>query len=225
MILLKKHIVYVVLAVICIIANLMKYLFGKSSDVIAPIVNLKQGNIEFMNSFGFFSSPAHVQKTKPHTIVFACSDMRAPVETLFNCSKGDIYLVRELGLYARDNTLESLEYAISDLKIKQLIILGHTECDTIKHVLQNRDNPATANITKYIKYNLENDVDDLCDACRRHTGMTLLRIINQSEVIREQIKNNNLKVYNCMYHTKTGEVVFNLDQTYKYKFLLNTLEK
>jgi carbonic anhydrase len=67
----------------------------------------------------------------PFATVLACADSRVPVEMLFDCDPGDIFVVRLAGNYVSDDALASIEYAVAMLETPLVMVLGHTSCGAV----------------------------------------------------------------------------------------------
>lgn len=80
-----------------------------------------------------------VESQKPHTMVIACCDSRAAPETIFDASAGELFVVRNVANlvppYAPDgerhSTSAALEFAVHQLGVKQVIVMGHGRCGGI----------------------------------------------------------------------------------------------
>ena len=81
---------------------------------------------------------------KPSTLLIACSDSRVDPATLFGVEPGELFVVRNVANlvppYEPDKcfhgTSSALEFAVRDLKVSQIIVLGHSNCGGI-HALCN----------------------------------------------------------------------------------------
>lgn len=79
------------------------------------------------------------QGQKPEHMIVACADSRVDPAIIFDCNPGEIFTVRNVANiippYESDDghhgTSAALEFGINHLKIKHLIILGHSECGGI----------------------------------------------------------------------------------------------
>lgn len=84
---------------------------------------------------------------KPKTMVIACCDSRVDPALILQCDPGDLFVVRNVANivppYERDNayhgTSAALEFGICFLKIKHLILLGHSQCGGIQALLENKN--------------------------------------------------------------------------------------
>ena len=79
----------------------------------------------------------------PDTMVISCSDSRVDPETIFSAMPGELFIVRNVanlvppyetgGKYHGVST--AIEFAVMNLRIKELIVLGHSGCGGIKAAL------------------------------------------------------------------------------------------
>jgi carbonic anhydrase len=79
----------------------------------------------------------------PDILIIACCDSRAAPETIFNASPGELFVVRNVANlvppYAPDgeyhSTSAALEFAVQQLKVKHVVVLGHGRCGGIQAAL------------------------------------------------------------------------------------------
>jgi carbonic anhydrase len=74
-------------------------------------------------------------KQKPMAAILGCADSRVPAEIVFDQGFGDVFVCRVAGNIATAEELASLEYAVLDLGVKVVMILGHTKCGAVKAAL------------------------------------------------------------------------------------------
>lgn len=76
---------------------------------------------------------------KPRIMVIACCDSRAAPETIFDAGPGELFVVRNVAnlvpAYAPDgkhhSTSAALEYAVLQLKVEAIVVMGHGRCGGI----------------------------------------------------------------------------------------------
>ena len=77
----------------------------------------------------------------PSTMVISCCDSRIHATSIFGADAGEFFIHRNIANlvppYSPDGenhgTSSAIEYAIKELKVKHLIILGHKDCGGIKY--------------------------------------------------------------------------------------------
>lgn len=86
---------------------------------------------------------------KPATAVIGCCDSRVPPETVFDADPGELFVVRNVANlvppYAPDgghhSTSAALEFAVQELKVSDIVILGHARCGGVKAFMSARRAP------------------------------------------------------------------------------------
>lgn len=79
---------------------------------------------------------------EPHTLLITCADSRIDPETITSSSPGEIFVTRNIGnmVPAYGEMLGGVsavvEYAVDALKVKHVVICGHTDCGAMKGILQ-----------------------------------------------------------------------------------------
>jgi carbonic anhydrase len=76
----------------------------------------------------------------PETMVIGCCDSRVSPEVIFDVGPGELFVVRNVAnlvpVYQPDENAHgvsaALEYAVSVLKVKHMVVLGHAQCGGIR---------------------------------------------------------------------------------------------
>lgn len=84
---------------------------------------------------------------KPSIMMIACCDSRAAPETIFDAGPGEIFVVRNVANlvppYAPDgrhhSTSAALEFAVLQLGVKHIVIMGHGRCGGIRAIIEPGD--------------------------------------------------------------------------------------
>ena len=83
---------------------------------------------------------------RPQVMVIACSDSRVDPSQIFDTSPGEMFVVRnianlvppfELG-GGRHGVSAALEFAVSQLKVSEIIVLGHGQCGGVGAALSRQ---------------------------------------------------------------------------------------
>lgn len=72
------------------------------------------------------------KKQNPIVAILCCADSRVPPEMLFDEGFGDMFVCRVAGNIASTLEIASLEYAVCDLGVKVILVLGHEYCGAVK---------------------------------------------------------------------------------------------
>lgn len=82
----------------------------------------------------------------PDTMIFSCCDSRCDPETIFSAMPGELFVVRNVAnlvppyeTSGRFHGVSSaLEFAVLNLRVKHILVMGHSGCGGIKAALNQR---------------------------------------------------------------------------------------
>ena len=129
-------------------------------------MNIKQGNKDFINKINTDKELKDrrdelVKGQHPEVLVITCSDSRVVPEIIFNCSLGDIFVIRTAGNVINEGELSTVEYAIEHLKVERIVVLGHTHCGAVHASIHNEKGRYLDPILNRIKLNIGNTCNEL----------------------------------------------------------------
>ncbi len=64
-------------------------------------------------------------------VLVSCSDSRVPPEALFGRGLGDLFIIRVAGNSISQEGLGSIEYAVAELGVPLVVVLGHERCGAV----------------------------------------------------------------------------------------------
>jgi len=119
----------------------------QSPEAKSALTTLLEGNRRFVAGEPHYRrdiTAARAAATEQHPIaaVFTCVDSRVTAESLFDCDFGHLIVVRTAGHVPDRAAVGSLEFAVSELEVPLVIVLGHERCGAIQLAVNSyRDNP------------------------------------------------------------------------------------
>jgi carbonic anhydrase len=98
---------------------------------------LKTGNVRFVSGKPECGSygprvAEFARDPYPFAVVLGCSDARVPIETIFDQSPGNLFVVRVAGNFINDDNLASIEFAVDILGASLILVLGHSHCGAVR---------------------------------------------------------------------------------------------
>lgn len=95
---------------------------------------------------------------QPQIMIVSCCDSRVDPALILQCDPGDLFVVRNVANiippYEKDEmhhgTSAALEFGICFLKIKHLILLGHSQCGGIQALFNHQDPTQDDFITNWV---------------------------------------------------------------------------
>lgn len=144
---------------------------------------------------------------KPFAVIVSCSDSRVIPEIAFNAGVGDLFVIRVAGNVIDDHQLGSIEYAVSHLGIKLVVVLGHDHCGAVDAAVNHDPDGYVKFITDEIRLAIGDEKDDY-KACCLNVKRSVSVIEESFEIQREE--EHGLKVVGAIYRLENGLVEFEI---------------
>ncbi len=176
---------------------------------------LKEGNVRFVNECTTHPNIADEHRKslkknqKPFAAIVGCSDSRVPIEVIFDCGIGDIFVIRTAGnTLSSDATLGSLEYAIKYLGVRLVVVMAHTNCGAITAAINYSGDASSAlyRLVSEIRSNI-GDCNEVNKAVELNSAYQI-KHLNSQELIKKYVDSEDLKVVSALYNIETGKVTF-----------------
>jgi carbonic anhydrase len=95
----------------------------------------------------------------PKALFIGCSDSRVIPDLMIQTNPGDLFVLRNVGNfvppYKPDEdfhaTASGIEFAVSVLKVQEVIICGHTHCGACKYLYETIDDPSLVHTKKWLE--------------------------------------------------------------------------
>jgi len=105
--------------------------------------NEEWANAVIKSDPNFFVRSAEGQK--PQVLWIGCSDSRVPGSVVTGSKPGDIFIHRNIANQVHlndDSVLSVVDFAVGNLGVRHVVVVGHTECGGAKHCLKAAQNPS-----------------------------------------------------------------------------------
>lgn len=207
---------------------------------------LKKGYADFKTNY-YPQHQTHFQELasqgqSPKVFVISCCDSRVNPDVITQSHHGDIFMVRSVANLVppfEDNpqfhgTSAAIEYATRFLKIKDLLLIGHSQCGGIKalidHSYENIDNhfitdwmSIADDALKQVKINHpELSGEQLQCHCEREALLVSINNLMTYPWIPELIHKGELRIHAWHFDVATAEIAEYDAQTNTFKPLETT---
>ncbi|BAH38071.1 MAG TPA: carbonic anhydrase [Gemmatimonas aurantiaca] len=122
---------------------------------------------------------------RPDYLYIGCSDSRVPANEIMGVEPGDVFVHRNIAnvvVHTDLNVGSVIEYAVSHLNVKHIIVCGHYNCGGVKAAMQPRDlgllNPWLRNIRDVYRMH-ETELEAITDENQRYERLIEFNVIEQ----------------------------------------------
>ena len=164
----------------------------------------------------------------PMAVLVSCSDSRVPPEHLFGRGLGDLFIVRNAGNTIDNVAQGSIEYAVTELGVPLIVVLGHERCGAVDAALSVVEKnaefpgsigkmiepiiPAVLKARSLTKPNDKIERDVLLEAAVRENVKRVVHQLQTSDaLLLERVRNRSLMVVGARYDLDEGHVEFMRD--------------
>lgn len=187
---------------------------------------LKHGNAIFARGGASMALPSWARITelssgqKPFAIIVGCADSRVPPELIFDCSLGELFVVRVAGSTVNREGLGSILYAVEHLGTPLIVVLGHTKCGAVgaavdvvtkhSHLHGALFDMALPIMPAVLEAQASNPADLVDAAVRQNVRDTAERLKTSDYIIADRVASGRLKIVSACYSLSTAQVEFNV---------------
>jgi carbonic anhydrase len=206
---------------------------GKKTDLTPQqaLELLKKGNAQFMQGgparplLGKERRLEIARGQAPMAVLVSCSDSRVPPELLFGRGLGELFIVRNAGNTVDTVAEGSIEYAVAELGVPLIVVMGHERCgavDAAVSVVENQTTfpgsigqmiepiiPAVLKARAGLEKGKAPTHDVLLDAAvRENVRRVVARLRESQALLLEPLRKKKLMVVGARYDLEHGSVDF-----------------
>jgi carbonic anhydrase len=151
---------------------------------------------------------------QPGAVVIGCIDSRVPLEAIFDQTFGSICVVRSAGHVLDRAVLGSVEFAVADLGVPLVVVLGHERCGAVASAVSalRTGQLYSAALTYLVEQIAPAVLDVGLDrpevhplAMRRHVARTVAAL-GEDGYLGEVTRSGRVDIVGAVYNLDTGEV-------------------
>jgi len=191
------------------------------------------GLLDGLRSFQADYFPRHQQRFQdlveggqhPTTLFIGCSDSRLVPYLLTGAGPGELFMVRNVGALVPPydgsqglhGTMAAVEFAVLALKVRHIIVCGHSHCGAIRAVYEGVPERAVAlkawlNLATDAALPVQPSPEAMRRTEQRSVELQLARLMDYP-MVRERVEAGELALHGWHYVIETGEVhVFDVER-------------
>lgn len=155
----------------------------------------------------------------PEILYIGCSDSRVTAEELMGVKPGEVFVHRNIANMVPNTDLSVMSvinYSVSYLKVKHIVVCGHYYCNGVKAAMQSADmgilNPWLRNIRDVYRIHRK-ELDIIEDEDLRYKRLVELNVQEQcvnvlkTADVQKAYKERTLTVHGWVFDIKTGQLI------------------
>lgn len=180
----------------------------------------------------------------PKALFIGCSDSRVIPDLMVQADPGDLFVIRNVGNfvppYKPDEdfhaTASGIEYAVSVLKVKEIIICGHTHCGACASLYEEIEDPSLVHTKKWLELGQSAKKSAVLSLGSKADKEELLRLTEKLSIIKQieniltyppvkkRFEEGNLCIHGWYYDIETGTIDYYNADTYEFLPLRSLIE-
>ena len=177
-------------------------------------------------------------RQSPQYLFITCSDSRIVPDLILQTGPGDLFLSRSIGNVVPvsgndvDGVTATIEYAVEVLKVKHIILCGHSDCGALKAALNRKGLEKLPKASRWLQHvegafthrqplrPEEGDQAELASIIRGNVIAQLANLRAQPSVSRA-LAHGEIEIHGWYYDILTGQIEQYDEQQRKFLPLLN----
>ncbi len=172
----------------------------------------------------------------PKALFIGCSDSRVIPDLIVQSDPGDLFVIRNVGNFVPPykpdedyhSTASGIEYAVSVLNVKEIIICGHTHCGACQHLYEEIEDPSLVHTKKWLELGKSAKTSAILSLGVDAPKEDLLRLTEKLSVVKQieniltypHVKNRfedgSLHIHGWYYDMETGKIDYYNADTYEF---------
>lgn len=175
---------------------------------------------------------------EPDTMLITCSDSRICPESMFGYKPGEVFVLRNAGnivpSYGQGSSggeVATIEYAVAVLKVKHIVVCGHTGCGAMKALLDPQSVSSLPGVAEWLRSaentrrvvlesNLKADPAELGSVASRENALCQLDNLRTHPAVASAVRQGKLQLHAWVYKLEDHAVEAFNPETSRYEPVL-----
>lgn len=159
----------------------------------------------------------------PDTLFVACCDSRVVPNLFASTDPGDLFVLRNIGNLIppfsskEDHSVAAtIEFSILKLKVRNIVVCGHSECGAMKAIHDHFDDTSCSNLISWLKNGEETALgrhkDKVCSSLSYENQLSQENVLQQLEhlktysIISERLEKKKLQLHAWWFDISHADV-------------------
>ena len=180
----------------------------------------------------------------PKALFIGCSDSRVIPDLMLQTNPGDLFVLRNVGNFVPPYkpdvdfhaTASGIEYAVSVLKVEEIIICGHTHCGACASLYENIDDDSLIHTKKWLELGESAKTSAILSLGYDAPREDLLRLTEKLSIIKQieniltypnvkkRFEDGSIHIHGWYYDIETGDIDYYNADTYEFSPLRSLIE-
>ena len=172
----------------------------------------------------------------PKALFIGCSDSRVIPDLMVQADPGDLFVLRNVGNFVPPYkpdadfhaTASGIEYAVSVLKVKEIIICGHTHCGACNALFETIEDPSLVHTKKWLELGESAKTSAILSLGVNAPKEELVRLTEKLSVIKQieniltyptvkkRFEDGSLSIHGWYYDIETGKIEYYNADSYEF---------
>lgn len=174
-----------------------------------------KGKLKNKDFFSELRKDLYQNGQKPIAAVISCADSRVPPEYVFDTSLGELFVIRNAGNIVDETVIENVEFAVSHLGVRFILILAHECCGAVQEALDKLEKheklegfikALETSIVSVQSENEKSSLQELAPEIEEENAIKAADKLLESKMLKELYNEGKIEIVTAKYFLSTGEV-------------------
>lgn len=162
----------------------------------------------------------------PKTLIIGCSDSRVDPALISSASPGEIFVVRnvanlvppfESANIGFHGVSAAIEFAVVNLKVENIIVLGHRQCGGIRALMSGEQKTEQSFVTHWVaiaqearvrvlERHSQMDFESQCKECEMESIVISIENLKTFPFVTDAIESRGLKLFGVYFDLEQGQL-------------------
>jgi len=164
----------------------------------------------------------------PKALFIGCADSRVMPSLMTGTAPGDLFVLRNVGNFVAPYdpgtqlhaSAPGIEYAVTALKVSEIIICGHTHCGAIHSLFTKIDNPSLTHTKNWLTLGKkakhfavlalgqDEDEEKLLRLTEKLSVVSQIESLLTYPDVKKGVENDTLHIHGWIYDIESGEIEY-----------------